>query len=311
MALTKDILKANAALAQLTDEQISAIVTLSTNDETTVIGARIGELHGQYDQDILSITGVAKKQGEKTYDYNKRVLAEFKEKAGSVSTLEQTIQTLTREKSDLEKQITDGTGDKTLKQKLTDTEKLLNDTKLLLETEKNERIREKTESDKSLMQAHTDFEFNSAVAGMKFKSTIPENVREILIKNAKAEILAKATPDFVEENGKRSIVFRDAEGNILNNKGNQLKPFTATELISDSLKDIIDDGRKQSGTGTHNRQNQQNEALDLSAAKTQVEADDMITSHLMSTGLTRQNPEFATKQAEIRTEAGVDKLPMR
>ena len=42
MALTSEILKANAVLTGLTEEQIAAITTLSQNDENTVIGAKIG-----------------------------------------------------------------------------------------------------------------------------------------------------------------------------------------------------------------------------------------------------------------------------
>ena len=38
MALTREILVANAALSGLTDEQINAITTLSQNDENSVIG---------------------------------------------------------------------------------------------------------------------------------------------------------------------------------------------------------------------------------------------------------------------------------
>ena len=52
MALTAAILRANAGLAALSDEQLGIIEELSRNDENTVIGARIGELQGQYDNDV-------------------------------------------------------------------------------------------------------------------------------------------------------------------------------------------------------------------------------------------------------------------
>ena len=41
MALTTELLNANAALSGLTDEQKNAIVEMSKNDETAVIGDRI------------------------------------------------------------------------------------------------------------------------------------------------------------------------------------------------------------------------------------------------------------------------------
>ena len=69
--LTVEMLRQNTSLAGLTDAQLTAIATMSQNDENTVIGTRIGALHGQYDADILSITGIKKNDGEKvsyTYD---------------------------------------------------------------------------------------------------------------------------------------------------------------------------------------------------------------------------------------------------
>ena len=65
MALSIDILKANQVLASLADEQLAAIVELSTNDEAVVIGQKIGALHGQYDADVKALTGVDKKSRRK------------------------------------------------------------------------------------------------------------------------------------------------------------------------------------------------------------------------------------------------------
>ena len=44
MALTTELLNANAALSGLTDEQKTAIVEMSKNDETAVIGQKTGEI---------------------------------------------------------------------------------------------------------------------------------------------------------------------------------------------------------------------------------------------------------------------------
>ena len=84
--LTVDMLKQNGLLASLSDEQLNAIATMSQNDENTVIGTKIGALHGQYDTDILSITGINKNQGEKSYDYLKRVLGDYKTQLTSTAT---------------------------------------------------------------------------------------------------------------------------------------------------------------------------------------------------------------------------------
>lgn len=60
MALTREILVANAALSGLTDEQINAITTLSQNDENSVIAKKTGEIYGNLDADILTASGVEK-----------------------------------------------------------------------------------------------------------------------------------------------------------------------------------------------------------------------------------------------------------
>lgn len=56
MALTIDVLRANAALAGLTDEQLTAITTLSVNDENSVIAKKTGEIYGGLDTDILAVS---------------------------------------------------------------------------------------------------------------------------------------------------------------------------------------------------------------------------------------------------------------
>ena len=60
---------ANEALAGLTDEQITAIETLSRNDEDVVIGARFGEVYRQMDSTNVKATGLKRNGDEKTYNY--------------------------------------------------------------------------------------------------------------------------------------------------------------------------------------------------------------------------------------------------
>ena len=50
--LTIEMLRQSSALTGLTDDQLNAIAEMSRNDENTVIGTKIGALHGQYDTDI-------------------------------------------------------------------------------------------------------------------------------------------------------------------------------------------------------------------------------------------------------------------
>ena len=95
--LTREILIANAALSGLTDEQIAAITTLSANDENSVIAKKTGEIYGGLDADILAASGIAKNGTEKTFDYAKRVLTEFKTKVEGANGLQSQIDSLAKE----------------------------------------------------------------------------------------------------------------------------------------------------------------------------------------------------------------------
>lgn len=313
MALTADILKANKALATLTDEQLQTIATLSFNDEEAVIGARIGALHGDYDKDVLGVTGIAKKQGEKSYDYVKRVLADYKSTIDSQKTLADQLAAANTAKADLEAKLKDGTGDAHLKQQLTDATAKITQLQAAIDADKAKYTADITKYESDLHSMQVNHELENAIAGMAFKATIPESVKQVLIDNAKNQIHTGTKPEFITDAaGKKQLVFRDATGNVMNNPENKLNPYTAKELLANNLKDVLDLGRQQPGTGTQNpKVLGTSTSVDLSAAKSQVAADEAIQSYLMSTGLTRGSAEFAEKQAAIRTEHGVDKLPIR
>ena len=297
--LTIEVLKQNSVLSGLSDDILSAISEMSKNDENTVIGNKIGALHGQYDADILSVTGVSKKDGEKSYDYAKRVLADYKGKVEA-----------------LQKQIEKGSNDAELKQQLKDAKALETQLRSQLSDKEKELVNAKSDFDKQLKSVHVDYAFNAATSGLKFKSGITEAVAKTLVNAAKSEVLSKGTPDFVDDGkGGKSLVFRDASGNILTNPANNLNPYSVSELLmSTSIKYVIDTGRKQNGTGTSATTTPAGNSagtFDLSGVRTQVEADKAIEAHLLANGLTRDSSEFSDKLMQIRTENNVSELPIR
>lgn len=313
--LTIEMLRQNANLAGLTDAQINAIAEMSRNDENTVIGTKIGALHGQYDTDIFSITGIKKNDGEKSYDYAKRVLSEYKTKAGATSEVQAKLDTANAKIADLEAKIAKGEGDAALRQQLKDTKAQVTQLQTQLQTKETEFANTKTKLEEQIKNTHVDYAFAAATSGLKFKDGIPESVQKVLISSAKQEILAKGTPDFIDDDkGGKTLVLRDANGLTLNNPKNNFNPYTLQELVLEtSLKDVIDAGRKQTGGGTGDPGGQGNNhgTLDLSGIKTQVEADKAIESHLLSMGLTRDSAEFASKSLELRAENNVSDLPIR
>lgn len=314
--LTIDMLRQNSALAGLTDVQVNAIAEMSRNDENTVIGTKIGALHGQYDTDIFSITGIKKNDGEKSYDYAKRVLNEYKTKAGSTQDLQQKLDAANKKVTDLEKKIESGEGDAALRQQLKDTKAQVSQLQSQLQIKETEFNTQKKELEDNIKNVHVDYAFQAATAGLKFKSGITEPIQKTLLNAAKAEVLAKGTPDFIEDGqGGKKLVIRGADGNILNNPKNNLNPYTMQELVMEtSLKDVIDTGRQQAGGGTGgfgSGSGGTGGTLDLSGIKSQVEADKAIEAHLLANGLTRDSQEFAGQSMQLRTENNVASLPIR
>lgn len=316
--LTIDMLRQNSALAGLTDVQVNAIAEMSRNDENTVIGTKIGALHGQYDTDIFSITGIKKNDGEKSYDYAKRVLNEYKTKAGSTQDLQQKLDAANKKVTDLEKKIESGEGDAALRQQLKDTKAQVSQLQSQLQTKETEFNTKKKELEDNIKNVHIDYAFQAAVSGLKFKSGITDNVQNVLLKSAKAEVLTKGTPDFIDDGqGGKKLVLRGQDGNILNNPKNNLNPYTLQELILEtSLKDVIDTGRQQIGGSTGGQGGQGGQGgsgvtLDLSSVKSQVEADKAIETYLLHTGLTRDSQEFADKSLEIRNDNNISQLPIK
>ena len=314
--LTIEMLRQSSALTGLTDDQLNAIAEMSRNDENTVIGTKIGALHGQYDADILGITGIKKKDGEKSYDYAKRVLGEYKTKAESAKTIQTQLTAAQAQVAELQSKLEKGTGDETLKQQLKDAKAQVTQLQTQLQTKETEFNTKKAEFDKTIKDTHVDYAFQAATAGLKFKSGITEPIQKTLLNAAKAEVLAKGTPDFIEDGqGGKKLVIRGADGNILNNPKNNLNPYTMQELVMEtSLKDVIDKGRQQTGGGTGgfgSGSGGTGGTLDLSGIKSQVEADKAIEAHLLANGLTRDSQEFADQLMQLRTENNVASLPIR
>ena len=310
------MLKQNTSLAGLTDAQLTAIATMSQNDENTVIGTKIGALHGQYDADILSITGVKKNDGEKSYDYAKRVLTEYKTQIASTATIQAQLANANKEVEKLKQKLADGAGDEQLKQQLKDAKAQVTQLQTQLTTKEEEFKKNLAELETKNLNTRVDFAFETATASLKFKDGITDAVKKILLDSAKAEVLAKGTPDFIDDgNGGKKLVFRGTDGNVLNNPKNNLNPYTIDELVAESsIKDVIDTGKQQPGGGTKPNTVQQQPGatiLDFSNIKNQVDADKAIEAHLLANGLTRDSAEFAEQSMQLRADNKVSELPIR
>mgnify|MGYP003418701408 FL=1 len=308
--ITADILKANEHLAKLTDEQISSIVTLSTNDVNAEIGKKIGELYRQLDTTIDTSTGIARNGDEKTYNYLERAIKELKGGMPNVDDMKGKIKTLTEEKTRLEALISEGSKD-------TETAKLLNQAKAELKSTKDLYIGLQTKFDEQAKTHKTELfglrvenELTNALNGLKFKAEIPANVTKTFV-NAAISKVKGLNPDYVDDvNGGKRLVFRDSNGVAISNPTN-LAPYTAAELLGNELKDIIAiKGAK--GTGTQvDGGGSNNDTVTIGNARTQQEAMTIISKSLCAQGLTAGSKEYQTKLDAAWAENKVKSLPVK
>jgi hypothetical protein len=316
MALTAEVIKANEGLNSLSDDQINQIVTLSTNDENTVIGNKTKEIYDRLDADLKEVSGLDKEHNEKTYDFAKRTIGHFKGQLGDVDSYKTQINDLNTKIKDYEKQIKEGNGDAALKQQLADAEDKMKVLQGQYDTLKTDFDKKNTEHSEAMKAARVSNEVNRVKGGLKFKAEYTENVQKVLTNSAIDTILKTNKADFVKEGDSESLVFRDEAGEIMRNPENGLNPFTLDELLKKELTDVLDQGKQQPGGGTKPPTGGDPvDLVDLAAAKTQVEADDLIEKHLLQKGFTKSGfadaGKFQEEFTKIRKANNVDKLPLR
>lgn len=313
MALTRELLTANAELSGLTDAQINAITTLSQNDENSVIGSRIGEIYRNMDATIATATGIQRNGDEKTYDYLARATKDIAEKAKGVDALNTQIANLTKEKARLEKVIADGTGDAETKKALAQAQKDLaavtkqfTDLKAEFDTAKDNHAKE-------LFGVKIDNELSIATANVKFKPELPQSVTGVILNQA-IEKVKGMHPEYIDDGkGGKTLAFKDDNGAIMRNPDNMLNPYTANDLITKELQTmgVLADGTPKPGGGTKPNVGGGggNTTIDVSGCKTRVEAYDVITNSLMAKGLTVGSAEFENEMSQAWKDNNIASLP--
>lgn len=297
--LNKETLIANDALKGLTDEQIGAIVTLSENDENSVLGAKFGEVYRQMDASIEKATGIKRNGDEKTYLFLDRAVKEYTEKYADYDTLKNKI-------VDLEGKIAKG-GDEALKAELEKANKELENTKVQFNTLKASFDTEKANHLKALSDYKIDNELARAREGIKMKQGFNEAVLNTLIAQATSNIKAK-NPSFEEKDGRERLIFHDENGAPLNNAENKLNPFTAKELYIKEFEamDILE---KTPAKGAGGKQPSVNASLHLGAASKE-EATSIINKTLFDMGISKTDLRFQDEFDKLWKENDIDSLPL-
>lgn len=314
MALTRQLLTANEVLAGLSDEQIQAIETLSQNDENSVIGQRIGQIYGDLDNDILSVSGIAKNGTEKTYDYAKRVLGELKQGAAGLKDLQNQLNETQKEKARLEKALAEGAGDAETKKQLAQAQKDLTS----IQKQFNDLNTKYQESEKNyqkeLFGIRLESELKTATSSLKIKPELPESAAKVLLEQAMTKIKSMNSEYIDDGNGGKVLVFKGENGEIMRNPNNQLNPYSASELMTQELKNmgILDEGRQGAGAGSHDSGGSNgggSNTFTIAGAKTRVQAYDIIQKSLNDRGLVRGSQEYSDEFDRIWIENNVSSLP--
>ncbi|MEA2037419.1 MAG: hypothetical protein U9O94_07960, partial [Nanoarchaeota archaeon] len=198
------------------------------NFEDSIIGKKTGEIHSQYDEDIFKATGIEKDSGEKTYNYNKRVLSLLKEKTNDGD------QTLKDKITELEGKLK--TPDEVTAKQIEGLEKAVRDAQ-------EELTSLRTTKDGEMFGLQAKHLIASAMADFKYKGEIPVDV---LASHRDSGVQAMVSMAKKAEDG--SIVFFDNDGNMLIDK-NTGKPMDAKVLAQQRFDSVLDHGKKQEGTG--------------------------------------------------------------
>lgn len=312
--ITTEMLAADAALSGLTDEQKNAIVLMSKNDEEVVIGNRFREVYNQLDATIAKETGIARNGDEKTYLYLERAAKTLAAKANSVDGLNTKLNELTKERDRLQKALEEG-GDEATKKQLAQATKDLDGVRKQYDALKADYDKMKTDHAQELFGIKIDNELTGARSGLKFKPEFPQAATDTLLAQAIQKVKAMS-PEYTDDGkGGQRLVFKNEQGEIQRNPENHLEPYTAAELLTKELKamGILDEGRQQTGTGTKPMKTAGQGGgaeVDVSMARTQNEAHEIIARQLMQQGMLNGSKEFQTALDQAWKDNNVSALPI-
>lgn len=314
MALTSELIRANAALAGLSDAQVAAITEMSRNDEDSVIGQKTGEIYGGLDNDILATSGIAKDGTEKTYDYAKRVITTLKQGADSLAAKQKEVDALTKEKTRLEGVIASGGSDAETKKALTKAQADLANVTKEYTTLKTKFDNQESEHARQLLDVKMEGEFNKASASVKFKADLPKAVTDVLLSQAIAKVKAM-NPEYIDDGKGGKVLAFMQNGTPLRNPDTNLNPYTASELVQKELKEmgVLEAGRIQTGAGSGGQGGGQTggQTYDLTGARTQTEASEIITKQLLAQGKVIGSKEYQEAFGKAWKDNNIKSLPIR
>jgi hypothetical protein len=250
--------------------------TFLENYKTSVIEAEFdpqtSKIYKGIDDDIFSVIGERKKPTEKTYDFLKSKLSELKTRAEKVAELESEITILKQSKPD--------------DAKLQEIRDLQNQIKKIKTQHDEELTAFSQRTQKSLIKS----DIERGLMDLKIKTGIPETVKQVYVNQIIDELANSA------EMRDGQLVFLDADKKALRNPAT-MAPYTAKELLTEKMKDLIEVGHKQEGlklpADTPPVSKGKDGKLTLNFVRpADVSSRQKLGEHLLELGLKRGSPEF-------------------
>lgn len=278
-------------IVRTADEDKTFLENYGKEIEEKIIPGKIGEVHRQYDEDLYALIGKRKQPTEKTYDFMKREVAHLKEKAEAVDSL-------LSEKQELERKIKEGSTDKKL---IADLEKVQKEYESLKAESETNIKRVNSEFDRYKIRSH----ITEALTGMSFSDKVPDGALNALKNTVIEELVGMA--EFKDG----SLVFIDKDGSPLRNRNNALHPYTAKELLTEKLKEVIRENKRSSGPSVSDEIVKEYDKGGKVTKIALVVPDSIKTKgelgdYLVSKGLLRGSQEYYLAYAEYGQN-----LPMR
>jgi len=222
--------KGLVGFAKDTDEGKEVLENFAKMKLEDEIKAKVSEIHKRYDDDILEVLGVRKKGDQKTYDFVKELLAEYKkvkdtggdDKDKKVKELQEELKKL-QDSGEFNKHWKE-----TYEQALAKWEEK--------EKELTEAVKSK---DTEFFKAQVVSDLTTGRSGLKFNDAIPQVAIDAIIKEHERTILDKAKM----VDGK--VVYVKEDGTQWMN--GEFKPISSSEIWAEKLKDLLSSGNSGSG----------------------------------------------------------------
>ncbi len=322
MPLTEELIKQSEALADLPEEKVKAFMTLANNVFKEDIDIYAGTAKRRNEDDVKKLFGKDKPEpGMKDFEYlnwawnerEKEFKAQIEDAKKATTSDPAEGEALKRKINQLETELKDAgmKGSELLKQDIEGYKQKLRDFESLEKQLKNDLVAERkkwegelTQQQRKNLLLEIGFEKSQSLMGVEFNTAVPDSVRQDLIEARWQNILSRYTPEKVTTGNETVTQWRDKDGNIARNDKNNREPFTTKELLLDELKDILKVTRSANGAGTSAGGNSTpaGAIVDVTMARSQVEADEIIERAILAQGIAKGTQNFVEEKTRIRKE---------